>query len=189
MPNYTLTATTPLDGFSRGFNGVSLTEVSDRSIVSIATPLGGEAGLSKALTKTYKVALPKVGQSLASPLDNAVFMGMAQDQIFVLFDHSDDKPVEVVSKHLKDSAYLTDQSDSYVMLRVSGVNSRLVLERICPIDLAPAAFPVGSLARTIMEHLGTVIVHEKEDTFLLMSARSSAKSFLEAVETSAVNAC
>ncbi|MFD2207025.1 sarcosine oxidase subunit gamma [Kiloniella antarctica] len=189
MPNYILAATLPLDGFRHDFNGLSIFEVTGRSIVSIATPLGGEPNLNKILAKTYKTNLPKVGQSLMSSLDNAVFMGMAQDQFLVLFDHCDDKPLEVVSKHLNDSAYLTDQSDSYVMLRVSGLNSRLVLERICPIDLAPTAFPEGSVARTIMEHLGAVIVHEKKDTFLLMSARSSAKSFLEAVETSAVNVC
>ncbi|WP_419904350.1 sarcosine oxidase subunit gamma [Kiloniella sp.] len=187
MAKYTLEANTPLDGFSHDFNGVSVTEVNGRSIVSIATPLDGEEALSKALAKAYKLDNPKPGQSTASTVDNAVLLGMAQDQTFLVFDHMEDKPVEVVSQHLKDTAYLTDQSDSYVMLRVSGENSRSVLERICPIDLHPSAFPEGSVSRTIMEHLGTVIVHEKADTFLLMSARSSAKSFLEAVEVSALN--
>jgi len=187
VPNYTLTAISPLDGFSHEFNGVSISEVTGRAIVSIVPSLGGEAALSKALAKAYKVEVPKAGRSSASDIDNALFLGMAQDQFFVLFDHCEDKPVAIVAEHLKDTAYLTDQSDSYVMLRVSGINSRSVLERICPIDLHPTTLPVGSMARTIMEHLGTVIVHEKKDTFLLMSARSSAKSFLEAVETSAVN--
>ncbi len=188
MPNYTLTARTPLDGFSHDFNGVSVTEVNGRSIVSIATSLGGGEALSKALAKTYKLKIPEPGKSTVSSLDNAVLLGMAQDQTFLVFDdHTEDKPVDVVSKHLKDTAYFTDQSDSYVMLRVSGENSRSVLERICPIDLHPSVFPEGSVSRTIMEHLGTVIVHEKANTFLLMSARSSAKSFLEAVEVSALN--
>ncbi|MEH6632992.1 MAG: sarcosine oxidase subunit gamma family protein [Halopseudomonas aestusnigri] len=187
MAKFTLTANTPLGGFSHDFKGVSISEVNGRSIVSLATPLGGKEAVSKALAKTYKLEIPEPGKSTVSSLDNAVLMGMAQDQTFLVFDHTEDKPIDVVSKHLKDTAFLTDQSDSYVMLRVSGENSRSVLERICPIDLHPSVFPEGSVSRTIMEHLGTVIVHEKANTFLLMSARSSAKSFLEAVEVSALN--
>jgi sarcosine oxidase subunit gamma len=61
------------------------------------------------------------------------------------------------------------------------------LERICPIDLHPQAFAVGAVARTLMDHLNVIILREGGDTFLLMSARSSARSFWHAVETSIRN--
>jgi sarcosine oxidase subunit gamma len=73
------------------------------------------------------------------------------------------------------------------MLRVSGPKSRIALERICPLDLHPSTFPQGRVARTLMEHLGVIILHEGPDTYLLLSARSSAGSFLHAVETSVRN--
>ena len=38
-----------------------------------------------------------------------------------------------------------------------------------------------------MEHLGTIIIRTEQDTFLLLSASSSAGSFLHAVETSIRN--
>ena len=55
------------------------------------------------------------------------------------------------------------------------------------LDLAPGSFPEGASTRTVMEHLGTLIVRDGPDSFLLAAARSSAKSFLHAVETSAQN--
>ena len=39
-------------------------------------------------------------------------------------------------------------------------------------------------ARTVMEHMGAMIVHLSGDRFLLLSASSSAQSFLHAVELS-----
>jgi methylglutamate dehydrogenase subunit D len=38
-----------------------------------------------------------------------------------------------------------------------------------------------------MEHLGTILLREADDRFLLMSASSSARSFLHGLETSLRN--
>lgn len=80
--------------------------------------------------------------------------------------------------------YLNDQSDSWVMLRVAGAGVRRALERLCPLDLHPDAFAPGAVARTVMEHLAVIVLHEAEDTFVLLSPRSSAASFLHEIETS-----
>ena len=187
MPDYTLTANTPLDGFSRDFVGVSISEVNDRAIVSLAVPKDGEKELTKALASSYQIELPKTGMLSVSSRDNAVLFSMAQDQYFLVFDYAGNTAIPSARSHLGDTAYFTDQSDSYVMIRLSGINSRRLLARFCPLDIHPSVFPVGSVARTIMEHLGATIIHEGEDSFLLLSARSSAHSFLEAIKTSAVN--
>ena len=185
MDNYILEAKIPLDGYSREFDGVTLNEETRFSVVSIAIPLGGGKDLSKAMVKTYEVEAPYVGSISVSPVDGSSFLGMAQDQILVLNAEANSRPVEESKNKLGDFAYYTDQSDSYVLLKVYGLNSRKLLERICPLDLDPSVFTEGSVARTVMEHMGVTIVHQEKDSFLLMSARSSSKSFLEAVETSA----
>ena len=61
------------------------------------------------------------------------------------------------------------------------------LERICPLDLDPLGFEGDGAARTTMEHMGAFVMRDGEGGFFLMSARSSAKSFLHAVETSIKN--
>ncbi len=187
MSEPALMAKSPLDGVRLELDGVTIAEITGRAIVSIATPNGGGDALSKALASSYKVEYPDTGHSSVSDDGKTRFLGLQQDQIFALFDDSKSSPMDAIAEKLGDTAYLTDQSDSWVMISLSGPKCRTALERICPIDLHPAAFPEGAVARTAMEHLGTIIVHESADLYLLMSARSSAGSFLHAVETSARN--
>jgi sarcosine oxidase subunit gamma len=182
-----LSAVTPLGGLRRDLAGTSLAEVSGKALVSIAIPLGGEAAMAKAISGAYGVVPPAVGRSAGSKDGAARFLGLQSDQFFLLFDYSGDRAVEVVSEKLGEAGYYTDQSDSWAMLRLAGPRSLTALERICPLDLDVTAFPPGAVGRTVMEHLGAIVLREAEDAFLLLSARSSARSFLHAVETSLVN--
>lgn len=177
----------PLDGFHRQFGGVEVTELTDIALVSIATPQGGEAALIDALARAYKADLPAVGQSTVSSDGVTRFLGLQPGQTFAMFTHEGDRAVETVSAKLGDAGYYTDQSDSWVILQLSGAQTRDALERICPIDLHPDAFEGGAVTRTVMEHLGTIILRTGNDEFMLLSARSSAKSFLHAVLTSVEN--
>jgi len=182
-----LEARSPLGGFSENFDGLSVAEVSGTAIVSLAVPLGGAVALAAAVKSAYGVELPAVGQSAVSKTGNARFLGLARDQFFLLFDDTGIDPVGAVSEKLSETAWLTDQSDAWALLGVTGPNCRAALERICPLDLHPSAFAVGVVARTVMEHLSVIIQREAEDTFLLMSPRSSSGSFLHAVTNSAEN--
>jgi sarcosine oxidase subunit gamma len=187
VPEFTLIAKSPLGGLRQEFDGVTIAEVTDRAIVSVATPHDGEEALSKAVASAYQTEIPAVGQSTLSDVDNARLLGMQPDQFYLLFNDSNSPAVEEVAEQLGDSGYLTDQSDSWVTIRVSGPKCRTALRHICPIDLHPSTFSEGSVARTVMEHLGTIIVREGQDSFLLMSPRSSAASFLHAVQASVEN--
>ena len=183
MSNFSLVARSPLAGIKVQYSDTTVTEVVGKAIISIATPLGGESKLSQAITNTYQTSLPAVGQSTESAVDGASFLGIARNQYFLLFDHETPRALEIVIDRLVGVAYLTDQSDSWVMIRLSGPNSREALSRICSLDFEFSVFPTGSFVRTIMEHHGAFIQCEDKNRFLLFSARSSATSFLHAVET------
>lgn len=187
LHEFKLDPTSPLDGMSQEYEGVRINEVTDKSLVSIATPKGEDKNLKKAISKHYQCDLPVVGQSTVSSDGKAVFLGMQRDQMFVFFDYETSNPVETVIKNLGATGYYTDQSDSWVMLQISGVQSRKALARICMLDLHADVFTEGSVARTAMEHMGTIIFHEGQDSFIIFTARSSAKSLLHAVETSIKN--
>ena len=187
MSEYTLTAQPALGGYQETFEGVSLEEQTGLAIVSIATPIGGEDALVKALKDGYGAALPKTGEVSLSKDGQTRFLGMARDQMFAIFDHTEPDAVDIVGGKLKDVAYLNSQSDNWVGLRLSGSKSRDVLERICPLDLEPSRFAEGKVARTSMEHMGVIILPDGADSFLLITASSSAASFLHAVETSIQN--
>ncbi|MGK0271874.1 MAG: heterotetrameric sarcosine oxidase gamma subunit [Cocleimonas sp.] len=181
---------TALDSFSEEAHGITVTEVTDLAIVSMAIPTVTNDAFNKAIKKSYKVDRPTIGTFSQSKTNNARFLGLQQDQMFVLFDYNSDRAVEEVSSKINTSkqlSYLCDQSDSWVTLRISGENSLEALERICPLDINPSSFPVGSVARTSMEHMATIIIHEEEGSYLLLSLRSFAHSFLHAVTTSIKN--
>ncbi|MFP6715573.1 MAG: sarcosine oxidase subunit gamma family protein [Alphaproteobacteria bacterium] len=187
MSDFMLKVRSPLDGIELTYGDVAIREITGRDIVSIAIPLGGTETLSKAVISAYQTELPAVGRCASSHVDNAHFLGMAPDQYFIVFDRLESESTDKITSKLGETGYFTDQSDSWVMMRIGGPKSRTALERICPIDLHPTVFPEESVTRTLMEHLSTIILSEGNDHYLLLSARSSAGSFLQVLQKSVEN--
>lgn len=186
MPEYSLISAPPLAGTDITIGAVRLTAPADLAIVSIALPLGQEANANKAVKAAYGAGLPDVGKSVVTK-DGARLVRLGQDQAFVIFTHGTPDAERVEADKLKGKAYTTDQTDVWTGLRIEGEGARATLERICPLDIHANAFAIDDAARTAMEHLGVLIIRTSDNTFLLLSASSSAGSFLHAVETSMKN--
>lgn len=186
MADFTLTAEPPLAGTDMVIAGVRLWAPADLALVSIALPLGREAAAEGAIKAAYGVALPEIGTSVVTAEDTRLIR-LAPDMAFALFTRATPDAERIVADRLKGAAYTTDQTDVWAALGLSGAAARCGLERICPIDLHPDAFAVDDAARTVMEHLGVLILRIGADEYLLLSASSSAWSFLHAVETSLHN--
>lgn len=184
MSELTLAAQSPLGGYKNNFERVTLTELTDLAVVSIATPMDGRNSLANAVDSAFGTALPDIGHSSHTENGNTRLLGLQRDQMFLVFDHAGNDALAMVKNKLGEAGYYTDQSDTWAILRMTGAGSRTALERICMLDLSPKAFSVGAVARTTMEHLGVMILRDDEDSFVLMSARSSANSFVHAIETS-----
>ena len=187
MSEYSLEPISALEGFKQQYDGVMLHELVDIGKVSIAIPLAGEKKAEKALANLFGVAVPPVGNSTLSDDKMARVIRLGNDQLFVLMFDKPTDPKALLAKEIGDVAYLTDQSDSWVGIEISGPVARQALERICMIDLNPGVFLEGYAARTLMEHLGVLIVRSGTQSYTLLSASSSAKSFLHAVTTSIRN--
>lgn len=181
MSNYSLSSTTPLNGLSKNFDRISVSEVSDHSLVSMATAQGQYETLEKAIIDTFETTLPIVGRFTDSAVNETRFLGLQNNQCFVLLKNTDIDALDELKEKTANTAYLCDQSDSWAMLALDGERSREVLERICPLDLHPSVFQENTVLRTMMEHLSVIIIREGPDRFLLLSPRSSAQSFLHMV--------
>ncbi len=186
MADFTLTSEPPLKGFDHSFGDTRLHAPADLAIVSIALPLGAENAALKAIKSAFDADLPAPGQSVMGK-DDTRLVRLGPDQAFAIFTHATPDAEPHVQSLLKGAAYTTDQTDVWSGLVLDGPLARTALERICPIDLHPDAFAEGAAARTVMEHLGVLILRTGPDTYLLLSASSSAASFLHAVETSLLN--
>ncbi|MEO9827449.1 MAG: sarcosine oxidase subunit gamma [Paracoccaceae bacterium] len=181
MDKITLTPASPLGGYSRDIGTNHIVERS-HAIVSVATPLGEEPALAEALQANWSLALPSPRQSTTYSETRSV--RTAPDQLLLIFPYDTPDANAHVKGKIGDAGYTTDQTDIWVQLEISGPDTLAALERLCPIDLDMIAFPISANARTIFEHMGTIIIRLDQDKFLLLSTSSSAHSFLHAVETS-----
>jgi sarcosine oxidase subunit gamma len=194
-----LNAQSPLGGFNMIVDGTSLIEVTGLSMVSVAPLAGSQAVFQTAIAKLFMTGKsdnpkPSATMALDQPGKQRRFlMPSAQNQWFLCFDDDGTDPIDaakaLLGKSLSKQMAMTDQSDSWVVLALSGPQSRQTLTRICPIDCGVSAMPIGTTARTNMEHLGAIITRRPDESdhqpcFWLLSARSSAASFLHAITES-----
>ena len=193
-PTFILTASSPLDGHCIIVDGASLFEVSQWSIVSVSPFVGNEAEFNTAINKLFNSAYPSATKAFELTGKNAVILlPSSHGQWFFCFDDEVRDPVatarDLLGRVTSNRVAMTDQSDAWVILALTGPLICQTLERICPIDCSLPAMPIGNTARTMIEHIGTIILRRPDDDngdpcFWLMSARSSAASFLRAITAS-----
>ncbi|EJL30870.1 sarcosine oxidase gamma subunit [Novosphingobium sp. AP12] len=64
---------------------------------------------------------------------------------------------------LAELASVSDQSDGYMLIRLSGEDARTVLQRGAAIDFHPEVFAPGAAATTVIAHIGVVIWRRDDD--------------------------
>lgn len=75
-------------------------------------------------------------------------------------------------------AAVTDQSDGWAVLDLTGGDAAAVLARLTPIDLDPSVFGIGATARTEVAHMA-VSVTPTDSGFRLMVLRSFVQTLVE----------
>ena len=82
-----------------------------------------------------------------------------------------------------EGAALTDQTDGWSTLTLSGAAAVDVLARLVPVDLRLAACQVGSALRTGLNHMNAVILRTGDYSFEVMVFRSMARTAWHELET------
>ncbi|MGI1660623.1 sarcosine oxidase subunit gamma [Palleronia sp. KMU-117] len=167
-----LTRTPPFDGASLPLAlGESRLEALTAGIILAIAPYPGhEDDAARALG-----AFPTPGDCLTLGGGRLVWAGRA---VAFLFD-PDDPSEEVVARRLAGLAAVTEQSDGWVGLRLSGADAPEVLARLVPLDLA--GMPDGTSARSVLNHAPLLLVR-RDGAFEMWSFRSMAGTILHEVE-------
>jgi len=191
----TLSATSPLGGYAHSFDDTSVSELTERVILSISVPRDGINAINEKLKALWQVSFPETGQCTrinsdksGGKLTTLALYGLQADQCFLVAEtakHSAQAVVDHVYAELGTVAYLTDQSDSWAILDVQGPLALPAMERICMLDLE--SMTSTQVARTMMEHLSVIVEKSGQHHLILYSPRSSAADFLHAVTTSLEN--
>ena len=168
----TLTATTPCYGLlPKTLGTCTLTETDLGTLTSVA-PFKG-AALSDALKAAHGMTFPAPNR-MRFPMDvlGAVF---GRDMALLAGPAPDPALTEM--------AALTDQSDAWTCVTLSGEDAGAVLSRLVPVNLSPATFKQGHTARTQLGHMNASITRTGADTFLILVFRSMAATLVHDLVT------
>jgi sarcosine oxidase subunit gamma len=81
---------------------------------------------------------------------------------------------------------LFDVSASYVGWSIAGARAARVLNRECPLDLSPRAFPAGHCAQSVLGHVNALFYRPRDlPSFVVVAARSFAADAWRALTTAA----
>lgn len=75
---------------------------------------------------------------------------------------------------LTGQAALTDQSDAWAVVALQGPEALAVLARLTPLDLRPALFDIGHIARSELFHMACAITRSGPERYEVMVYRSMA---------------
>lgn len=138
----------------------------DAPMLSIAPFRGKAAAAAEALG----VDLPAPGGS--APFDDGSALVWAGLDLWFLRGPG---ATPGLARRLTGRAAVTDQSDGWVALSLTGADAAEALARLVPIDLSPAAFPAGAAARTELRHMMCLIL-ARDGGFDLLVMRSFAET-------------
>lgn len=178
-----LQASTALQGYRFASADLLAEETQQHTIVSLAFSHNGTARLNQNLQHQFGLSLPVVGQ-LCRNHTGISLLRLQSDQCFLVTSELWQHPVRHLHSLLDECAFYTDQSDSWVMIDIVGPSWRLMMERICPLDLSADKFTTSHVARTLMEHVSVIIERPEQQRLRLYSPRSSAMSFAQSVSLS-----
>lgn len=116
-------------------------------------------------------------------------LGTGPGSWLVLGEDQDHEFTERYAEKLAGLASVSDQSSGYAVIELSGPVARRVLQRGAPIDLHPDSFASGSVATTVIAHIGvTIWRNDAPDTFTVAVFRSLYESFRHWLEEVAEHA-
>lgn len=188
LSEYSLYATGALPERAYRWHGFSLEEVDYRTLLSVAARRNCESQTREIIRERFNATLPGPQQSTLNA--NMRIMWTAQEQWFVSAPNSDSL-VDEFTQCLRGVASVTEQSDGWVELALSGTKTREVLELLSPVDLRAQTFGPNATTRTTIEHIGVQLtqIDTNAPAFSLLSFRSSGRSLLHAVQEAATTIC
>ena len=165
-------------------DGVVAVERIGLAIATILLRRGKLRELAAAVTANFLIDLPVGAEWTAS--NGVALLGTGPGKWLAINDSRDTEFVSNLGTQLQGFASVVEQSDGLGVLRLSGRALSETLAKGVQIDLAPAAFPTGSVAVTSIAHIGATLWKvDDRPTIDVAVARSLSDSFLHWLEASA----
>ena len=178
----------PLDGISKHWPELTIEEHYAGELISLAIARNEETAFNAAFKKTFGKAPPKPSELIA--VKGGYVMWASPDQYLILLAGENINADKDIAEKMGACAYATLQSDGWASINLKGGGAKSkslydVLERFIPLNLRQA--PEGFAARTSAHHVAVIVMKYNETEIQLLTPRSSARSFLDALIHTAEN--
>ena len=170
-----LKAKSALAGFSQSYDGITVRELTDFELVSLAVANGRERDFSQAFHHNFEVDPPAPGQVIN--VDGGAVMWTSPDSYMVMSDLPNDRLDDMLSGEFQGTAYGVLQSDGWVGLELSGDRIMDLMERLVSVDLSIAGSDFAT--RTTSLHTPIYLLRRGDITYLFLIPRSYAVSYLD----------
>ena len=154
---------------------VTLDEIIPPSIYSVSPANGQQKAVSQTFKSAIAVNLPAPNRT--GEADDTRVMWLGIDQWLVFGAGLPD---------LGGKAAVTDQSDAWAIVRMSGDDVEAVLARLVPVDLRAKVFRKGHTARTLIGHMTGSVTRLSPKSFEIMVMRSMASTLVHELERAAL---
>ncbi len=100
MSDYTLTKESPLNGVEHEFEGVTVAEVIDQSLVMVAIPKDKADEIGSAINKSCGLVIPTMGQSTQSSDASITLWRLQKNQVLAYYPYAGDGAEVDIAKKL-----------------------------------------------------------------------------------------
>jgi sarcosine oxidase subunit gamma len=157
-------------------------------MASVLAKTGQTAALALRMREHFHIDLPQGPRRTRSGV--LAIAGTGPGAWLATFEHGDDSFAAQLRDTVGDLASVSDQSDGYAVLRLSGFKVRETLGKLAMIDLHPRAFQIDDVAVTVAAHIGVTLWRSEDradgaPVFEIAAFRSLAASLWHALSTSA----
>jgi len=156
---------------------ITLTEITDAALASVAARLSREAAARSILESVLGDSVPGPARMGGTDL-TAFWAGPDQWMVEAPFDTHEDLAAQLAAK--ADGALsVTEQTDAWCRFDLTGDGLPDVFERLCPANTR--AFTGGEAVRTAIDHLGCFVLCRSPAHFSVLGPRSAAGSLHHAL--------
>ncbi len=171
-------------GRTEGAAGLRVRLLSRRGLVQFMARGRGDDAIRDAVRSKYAIALPE--RPIVARGERISFLWAGRRSWMAMASEMEIPDLEsVIRRDLGSLASVSDQSDSRLLIEISGPGARGTLAKLVPIDLHPQAFGTGDTAMTLIGRIaGQVTQVDAVPTFELMVPRGYSESFMDELKTS-----
>jgi heterotetrameric sarcosine oxidase gamma subunit len=148
-----------------GFSGVIPSAGTGRGVVAaerhelglsrVIVRRGQQASLFRQVSDHFAIELPQGPRRRASR--GIAFAGIAPGQWLASKEGGVNEFARDLGEQIGAAAAISDLTDAYAVLRVTGHAVRSTLAKLVPLDLHPREFAEGDIATTIALHMGVIL--------------------------------